>query len=38
MLNFSQSDNLERNEIQECVTFAFDHFIYVCSGPGVQLP
>ena len=37
MLSFSQSDKLEKNEIQECITFAFDHFISVCSGSGVQL-
>lgn len=36
MLNFSQSDNLEKNETQEPITFAFDHCIYVYSGIGVQ--
>lgn len=26
MLNFSQSDNLEKNEMQECTAFCFDQF------------
>lgn len=25
-LNFSQSDNLEKNDMQECTAFCFDHF------------
>lgn len=34
MLNFSLSDNLEKNKIRECITFALDNSIYVCSGLG----